>query len=125
MEGRLGAVRCRGKVIDMTFVVGYAPTEPHGSAKERCVQEKKCKQFWKSLNSLVDTFPARTIPIFMIDANAKLGGKQESRYVGTCEPDDENFNGSRMRDFLEQQELAALNTFFETGPTFYHGSGLH
>eukprot|EP00959_Pyramimonas_sp_CCMP1952_P338540 7089742-Pyramimonas_sp.AAC.1 len=78
VEGRLGAVRCRGRRLDMTFVVGYAPTEPHGAAGTRRAQEVKCRQFWKALGGLIDLLPARTVPILLMDANAKMGGTMET-----------------------------------------------
>eukprot|EP00959_Pyramimonas_sp_CCMP1952_P235031 4911377-Pyramimonas_sp.AAC.1 len=59
--------------MDFTFIVGYAHTEPHGSQKDRRAQEKRCKHFWLGLTQMMDMLPPRTVPILMIDANARIG----------------------------------------------------
>ena len=45
-----------------------------------------------------------------------------SACVGDAEPEVEGWAGSNVRSFLEDTGLAAINTHWTTGPTFFSGS---
>eukprot|EP00971_Amphidinium_carterae_P125669 2489421-Amphidinium_carterae.1 len=62
-----------------------------------------------------------------MDANAHLGfpqhGEDNGVAVGSAQPDVENANGTLLRQFMQMQHLAAINTYFGCGSTFYSGQG--
>eukprot|EP00959_Pyramimonas_sp_CCMP1952_P356675 7469222-Pyramimonas_sp.AAC.1 len=91
MAGRLGAVRFKSDHMDVTIIVGYAPVEPPGG-RGRAAAIKSCTQFWDTLKALLSELPARTVPIILLDANARVGSVL-SDSVGSFNIDRENTNG--------------------------------
>ena len=96
----------------LIVVVGHAP---HSGADE----SEKC-EFWCSLldsaTKLSTKFPHAEFT-FCVDANARVGSVQ-SPFIGTCECDKENANGTLMRAFLETFRVYAVNTWWNAGPTW-------
>ena len=128
MQGRLGAIRIKGKLFDFTFIVAYFPVDD-GKKVKRNQYIKLCSEVKKLLEQL----PCRTIPILLTDANAHTGcrlvdgawTKEYSNSLGQHAKAKENFNGKAFTDLLESQGMVAANTFFDSEPTFYSGDGLH
>ncbi|CAK0799770.1 unnamed protein product [Prorocentrum cordatum] len=59
--------------------------------------------------------------IIFVDGNARLGSVP-SQYVGNREVAVANMDGFVLRSVLEMNELFAVNTFYNAGPTWRHGS---
>eukprot|EP00959_Pyramimonas_sp_CCMP1952_P406145 8511821-Pyramimonas_sp.AAC.1 len=59
--------------MDFPFVAGYAHVDAHGAQKDRRPQERRRKHFWHGLSLLMDLLPARTAPVLVVDADARVG----------------------------------------------------
>eukprot|EP00959_Pyramimonas_sp_CCMP1952_P290239 6070787-Pyramimonas_sp.AAC.1 len=75
------------------------------------------------MSELLGELPARTVPVILMDANARVGSVNSSS-IGLCNADTENTNGLMFREMLEEHHLDAINTFFDCSPTYYHGDGI-
>ena len=73
-------------------------------------------QLPRHANVLKSKYP-NSIMIFLCDLNAKVGSVG-SPNIGSVQPDIENDNGAFMRVMLAEIQLAAVNTYFEAGPTW-------
>eukprot|EP00959_Pyramimonas_sp_CCMP1952_P067550 1410035-Pyramimonas_sp.AAC.1 len=91
MAGRLGAVRFKTEMSDVTAIVGYAPVEPPGG-RGRAAAHKVCEKFWQHMSELLSALPARTVHIILLDVNARAGSVSSSS-IGLCNADIENTNG--------------------------------
>ena len=77
--------------------------------------------------------PNRSINIIGLDANSHIGYTRDpgtnlwnpggSDAIGAFDPENENTMGKIFRHFLERNNLVTINTFFDTGKTFYTHSG--
>ena len=96
----------------VTFVVGYASTEPSDSEKKRA--------FWHRLDSLVQQIPKKECVFVLMDANASTGEKIEGErtdddgVLGAYGRDEYNNNGKCLLNFAKDNKLAVTNTFFST-----------
>ena len=127
LKGRLGAVRFHTVSMDVCFITGYA------YVCDRSDRAKgECDYFWQHVYKLLDELPARCVPILLFDAIAKIGippgilsgiRAVSDTYIGDVQPDELDYNGSLLYDFLHHHFLSAINTYFDTGPTFFHCRG--
>ena len=59
-----------------------------------------------------------------IDANGRVGQcEADSCYIGLRDATREDQNGEELHALLEAESLFACNTFFPSGPTWFHSSG--
>ena len=131
LAGRAGALRIKGARADFLVVVGYVPVEPSTAAQRKGVQA-----FYAWMDSLLSAAPARTLPIIMLDANGRVGlhrggpgpwqvAPGHDACVGPWGAEVENYNGSKLHEFLLQHHLAAANTHARhgCGKTFHGAHG--
>jgi len=127
-EGRVGVIRVKNKIVDFTPIVVYPPSATSSSSKQFV------QSIWEFVGGIANQLPHRTVPLLLTDSNGQIGlehigldaserGATRSEAVGMLNPSLENFNGLYLRRFLETHHMAAINTFFNTEPTFYHNSG--
>ena len=96
----------------VNFMVGYAPTEPSDSEKNRA--------FWHRLDSLVQRISKKESLFVPMDANARTGEKIEGEraeddgVLGAYGRDELNNNGERLLKFATDNKLAVTNTLFST-----------
>ena len=102
-----------GRARAVTFVVGYAPTDPQSLRKKNA--------FWTALERVVKEVPEHEQLFVLMDANARTGrrgggklGSEECKVLGAYGRDNLNDNGERLLSFSANHELALLNTFFST-----------
>ena len=102
-----------GRARAVTFVVGYAPTDPQPLRKKNA--------FWTALERAVKEVPEHEQLFVLMDANARTGrrgggklGSEECKVLGAYGRDNLNDNGERLLSFSANHELALLNTFFST-----------
>ena len=87
--------------------------------------EEVCKEaFWSSLRLLISAIgPGESNLVLVgIDANARVGELQCDG-IGSVAPAKENDNGTRLREFLCETGLAAVNTFYDAGTTWTSSYG--
>ena len=124
LQGRGGTLRIKRGDADITAIVVYVPTEP--SSRD---QRKASQQIWTWVHDLLSALPARTVPLLLLDANEKTGLRNnpvtnsheyfEDGVIGSCDVALESYNGSLLHLCLLDHHLFAVNTFYETGPTWY------
>ena len=102
-----------GRARAVTFVVGYAPTDPQSLRKKNA--------FWTALERVVKEVPEHEQLFVLMDASARTGrrgggklGSEECKVLGVYGRDNLNDNGERLLSFSANHELALLNTFFST-----------
>ena len=122
IAGRAGAIRVTRPDMDSLFLVfDFAPDMSNKEHKQ--VSRKVAK--W--VRSLVLKMPKRCTVFFGCDVSGKIGtetnGLDFYPNVGRSSPDKENFNGVLFRELLVDTNLAAANTHFDTGSTFYSNRG--
>ena len=94
----------------VNFVVGYVPTKPSDSEKNRA--------FWHRLDSLVQRIPLKERRFVLMDANARSGENIEGErteddgVLGSYGRDELNDNGKRLLNFATDTTLVVTNTFF-------------
>ena len=84
-----------------------------------------CKEaFWSSLQRLISSLgPANSNLVLVgIDANARVGELQCDG-IGSKATEHENNNGARLREFLGESGLVAINTHFDAGATWTSSYG--
>ena len=122
LQGRGGALRIKTAHVDFCFIVCYFhPCSP--SAYTRKVNEA----LWEWIDGVVSVLPARCVPCLLGDFNAKVGRirvegvwqMHSDSNVGPHNAEQQNSSGDRFRDFLHKHYLAATNTFYNAGPTYY------
>lgn len=98
-------------------VVAHAPTEESSNADKN--------SFWSLLQlhhgKIHHLYPS-AMAFLLIDGNAEVGSNACSA-IGTMNPDCENDNGARFRDFLLENNMVAVNTFAGGGPTWVGSRG--
>eukprot|EP00974_Lingulodinium_polyedra_P075897 7350266-Lingulodinium_polyedra.AAC.1 len=60
----------------------------------------------------------------MLDANDRMGftkvdSLRESKAIGTVQREKEGYSGTWLRRVLHDQEMCAVNTYHNAGPTFF------
>ena len=101
----------------IVFIVAHSPIEAADAADK--------DNFWDSLCEVISLISGKFNKydiIMMIDANGRVGSIA-SRSVGLFNPSVENDNGRRLREFLEGNEMNAINTFYNTGDTWQSSHG--
>ena len=103
----------------------------------------KCEKLWNWLVLVKSKLPPRTRLILGVDANGHVGSVRESTaehdpreeinpssgedypHVGPHGVEQENYNGTLLREAAERLDLVAINTFDPTacGKTWYGGKG--
>ena len=103
----------RGRAKAVTFVVAYAPTEPHNANNKHA--------FSTSLDRVVEEVPKHEQLFVLMDANARTGrrekgqvGSKDSKILGAYGRDTLNDNGELLLSFANNHDLALVNTFFST-----------
>jgi exonuclease III len=84
-----------------------------------------CKEaFWSSLQRVTSSLGSSDANLVLIgiDANARVGELQ-CEGIGNVAPEDENDNGARLREFLCESGLIAINTFHDAGTTWTSSFG--
>ncbi|CAE8593443.1 unnamed protein product, partial [Polarella glacialis] len=125
IQGRAGCIRLRmRKGPDFCIGVGYLP--PVGAM----AHQQQSFQIWKWFESTLAIQPLMTLPIFGLDANARIGNRElippdRLLQVGSFGRNVENQAGRLMRGFLQQTSLAAINSLYESsaGNTWYNTRG--
>ena len=102
--------------IFLHIISAHAPIE---AAADECKEA-----FWSSLQRVVSTLGPSESNIVMIgiDANARVGELQCDG-IGGVAPETENANGARLREFLCETRLVAINTFHNAGTTWTSSHG--
>ena len=117
LQGRGGAVRLQrrgGGACDLLLGVMYWATDT-AKSKEIGINKALCR--WA--NEVMDSMPARTAVIWLMDANAKLGVMKGMYGPEKAPPGDavgdaclevESVNGGLLREWMNQQHMLAANT---------------
>ncbi|CAK0871424.1 unnamed protein product [Prorocentrum cordatum] len=79
-----------------------------GALVGRASAVKFCKKFWGALKGTLHELPARTVPVMLLDASARVGSEL-SVALGTHSADQENAGGVYFRETLEEHHLRAVN----------------
>ena len=122
-RGRFGALRIQRGDVDACIICVYMFTEP-----QKSTQQQRNLRFWKYVESFIQKLPARCMPVLCMDGNAHVGltrgpGGQMVRSdcdgIGSFKAELQNFNGGCMANLLSSQFLAAVNSFYDVGSTYY------
>ena len=122
LRGRIGCVRVVGPRFDHTYIAAYLPPDTGSARAQR--DYTKCVEW---LEKFVMGLPARTVPIVGIDANDKLGlvpspggdAPLEHENVGEFYRERQRPRSDVFLSFLKTTDLIALNTFYNTGATYF------
>lgn len=129
-SGRLGAVRFKSRLSDVTAIVGHMPVEPTTERSRRISSD-----VWRTLSAYVAALSSQTVPVLLVGTTAHLGVEVVAWSQGSVEAFTdlpalgnlgrqlENFNGGHLRQLLVQHKLCAPASFYPTGATFYSGRG--
>ena len=134
LSGRVAAIRLKKfGLCDLLVFVAYMPPQPcgrgHGSKANLTV-----RSMLKWMSEVMLKAPRRCIPLVLLDSNARLGLQREaataswvpssSWHVGDAFREQESATGRLLREFMEQHELCALNTYdaHSAGPTWFANS---
>lgn len=125
LEGRAGAIRVRlRKGPDFTFSNIHCP--PSSFPNAALISQ----QLWSWAEDVLAQLPSRTLPVFLLDANARLGSTilfspEGHQQVGPYTNQRENSAGRSMRHFLEKTNWAALKSIFPSsrGHTWFNTRG--
>lgn len=125
-RGRWGAVRVKGNNFDIVFLAIYLPPS---------FAEKQNKHIFnstlKEVSEFLSRLPSRSVPIVGGDFNARLGIQKnldgtwsptQSLPVGSHARERETPAGAEVRKFLDMHKLAALNSHFNAGATYFSPS---
>ena len=124
LQGRGLAVRLSRGLHDVCYVTVYCPLGGQDAQAIRMTEK-----LWQWVALVRSSLPARTHMIIGVDANGHVGSKRyrmtiqleegelddardiDYPYIGPYGMEEENANGELMREFLEQQNMLALNTW--------------
>ena len=137
LEGRGIAVRFSRGLFDLTIVSVYCPSGDRDPGNR-----KRTEKLWAWVRRVREVLPARTMMLVGVDANGHVGSvrewtareweipgdeRQADDYylVGPYGAEEENHNGTLMREFLEMEDMIAVNTTRPgaSGKTWYGGNG--
>ena len=125
MEGRAMAVRFHDGLMDVMIVSVYC----HVGSRDVGLQ-RKTERIWQWCRQLRSKVPVRTQVIIGVDANGHVGSvrhkeSQEENgsrdqadyvHIGTHNIEEENPNGMFLREFLEGEQMVAVNTYVHDAP---------
>ena len=123
LQGRGGAVRVRRGNVDFCFVAVYF----HPDSPLPYLQRVN-DALWRWVAKTVESLPARCVPVVLGDFNARVGrvhaerqlfDEDDTRAIGSFNPEVRNCNGAKLSQFLQTQFMCAINTFYDCGPTFF------
>ena len=115
LQGRFGAVRLRRGDLDVCAITVYMHTEP-----QKQTQQERNLRLWRYVENFISKLPHRCVPLLCLDANAHVGFRQgpgqewrvvQSTAIGPFFPEPQNYNGGMLLSLLENQYMAATNTF--------------
>ena len=124
LRGRAGAVTFLCRDLRVKIILAYFPPQPWKSGTT-----KKALQIWHQTTQALlvwitdewNSTPHRTVPYILTDLNSQLGQSQEG--VGEFASGAPNNTGHRMREWMIAHHAAAINTFFDAGPTLVNKDG--
>ena len=112
--GRVGAVRLKRGDADFMVINAYIAVNP-----QKYQDKLYCNKLWAWVHHVVSLAPRRCVPILCSDANGRVGSGPPCEGIGNHQSDTENFNGEKLRELLTDHHMAAVNTFFPAGDTFF------
>ena len=121
-QGRVGCVLLKTKQTDLALMAAYLP--PINSS----YNHKLYLITIDVIKNILKNLPTRALPIILLDANAKVGpspGPEGTlmaglhNCIGCCSAVKEDAAGTIFRSFLNETNLAAANTFWPAGDTYY------
>ena len=118
LVSRCGAVRLKRGNVDFLLVNAYVPVNP-----QKYAERQYCDKVWAWLDYIISHAPSRSVPVLCMDANARVGCGEACASIGQQQPSPENYNGSKLRELLCRHHVAATNTFFAAGDTYYGSFG--
>lgn len=129
LRGRAGLVRVRAAGYNFTAIVSLCPPSFADGSNRKLLRKLRA---W--VTNAIHALPARTLPVLLTDANARLGLVRNgadggsvldrSDAVGDCDPEPETPAGREFMEMLEYTKLTAVNSFFNIGPTCFAFNGL-
>jgi len=128
LQGRAGAVRVKQGPLDIMIIGMYFPPAAAGHQKQLArVKAVKALIMW--VQEIIHQCPARCVPLLFMDANTPLGVREgvaiDDEHVGMHGIAEHTRVSDLLYEFMIEEGLAALNTFWEVGPTFYGPRGGH
>mmetsp|Transcript_24276 Transcript_24276/g.52844 ORF Transcript_24276/g.52844 Transcript_24276/m.52844 type:complete len:298 (+) Transcript_24276:124-1017(+) len=119
---RAMALRVRHGEADWLLVSAYLPvSSQHGDADGR---EEVATNLLGWIAGCIAQQPRRVVPILGMDADAHLpSGPNELGCVGPQGYREGNRQGALVLDFLRENQLAAVATWWSTAPTFWGNRG--
>ena len=112
--GRVGAIRLERGDADFMVINAYVPVNPH-----RVQDQRYCDSIWAWVHLLLSQAPSRCMPILCCDANGRVGKGPDAACIGPEQRTAENYNGKKLRELLSDHYMAATNTFYPAGDTYF------
>uniref|UniRef100_A0A8D8RKC5 Craniofacial development protein 2 n=1 Tax=Cacopsylla melanoneura TaxID=428564 RepID=A0A8D8RKC5_9HEMI len=105
---RIIVIQIEAKPVNINLIQIYAPTFDH--------PDSEVEELYDNIAQIQEKIPKHEITILMGDFNAKLGKGNKTDYIGSQGLGDRNERGDMLENFIEHQEMVALNTFFQQPP---------
>eukprot|EP00959_Pyramimonas_sp_CCMP1952_P203753 4261042-Pyramimonas_sp.AAC.1 len=127
IRGRAAAIRVKSFHGDITCLGLYFPPRSKGP-REQLRLSRTIAKVHECASNVITDLPSRTFPLVESDVNDGLGiatGRHcpmivvESTAIGAHGLSIEHQAGAAMRELAEIFDLAALDTFYPRGPSYY------
>jgi hypothetical protein len=105
---RIGVIQLSGNSVNINLVQVYTPTYD--------ADDVEIEQFYCTISDILKTFKKHEMKIIIRDMNAKIGQGKSGDLIGDYGLGVKNERGGRLKIFVENEDLAVLNTFFKLPP---------
>uniref|UniRef100_A0A8D8VL77 Craniofacial development protein 2 n=2 Tax=Cacopsylla melanoneura TaxID=428564 RepID=A0A8D8VL77_9HEMI len=107
VDERMMLVQIKATPVNVTIVQIYAPTTEYPNEVD---------QFYLHVSQLIKNIPKHEVLIVMGDFNAKVGKGRVGNSIGPHGLGETNDSGEKFSLFAGENDLVAMNTFFELPP---------
>ena len=122
--GRVGMLELMGAHrLAPGFV--YFPPRPLRN-KDKALYRRTVSAIFDFLYESIAQLRGGAQPLLFIDLNDLLGkpqfpdeAREDDLFIGNIDPGDEEFAATKLRRFLRDVGMCAVNTFYDAGPTFW------
>ena len=119
-------MRLKSGRYDILIIGAYLPPFT-GNTKDFAKHKQTVDKVLSWCQGQIQQVPCRCTPILCLDLNDKLGYIQEEgllqlgqgAHVGSCQPGVEGYSAMKFREVLEMEDMAAINTHYPSGDTYY------
>ncbi|XP_039276069.1 craniofacial development protein 2-like [Nilaparvata lugens] len=108
VSSRVILVQLKAKPVNINIIQVYAPTTDG--------TDEEVKEFYNSINQIIEKLKRHDLTIVLGNFNAKLGEGRTWSSVGPFGLGNRNTRGDELENFAESNQLVVMNTWFELHP---------